>query len=192
MTKSSISPELQKISQFLETIESLTDDKQTARQIREFMTKEDLWIFPTPANDPIKFPRTPAITEQIVYNAVKCLVCEKTVESRHVHDYQVCGCKNEAMVDGGHAYARFGAADMTKIVKYTYVSTDPHDLIREFVSWGSYGKNGDQPLQYKLIKDMSDDHLRAVIVWPRGAQWMKDLMKQEIDYREEFNISITD
>ena len=81
---------------------------------------------------------------------------------------------------------------MHKMIKYTYVSTDPHDLLREFVAWGSYGKNGDQPLQYKLLKDMSDDHLRAVIVWPRGAQWMKDLMKQEIDYREEFNISITD
>ena len=187
-----ISPELQRVSDFLETLESLTQDKQTASQIREFMTKEKLWILPTPANDTLMVPRNPEVSEQIVYNAAKCLVCETTIVSRHVHDYQLCGCDNQTMVDGGNEYARFGAVDMAKMIKYTYVSTDPHDLLREFVAWGSYGKNGDQPLQYKLLKDMSDDHLRAVIVWPRGAQWMKDLMKQEIDYREEFNISITD
>lgn len=178
----------EKLSNFLETLESQTTDKQTAAAIRDFMTENKLWKIPTSDNE----IRTSEESEQIVYNAVKCLQCGETLVSRHVHDYKTCECTNEAMVDGGNEYARYGAVDMNKITKITYVASDPHDLLREFVSWGSYGKNGDQPLTYKKIKDMSDDHLRAVIVWPRGAQWMKELMKQELDYREEFNISITE
>lgn len=39
---------------------------------------------------------------------VKCLVCLKRMFSFHVHDYKLCGCKNETMIDGGRAYIRFG------------------------------------------------------------------------------------
>lgn len=182
------------ISDFLENLEAQTTDKHTAKSIREYMKENDLWQIPTPGNDTLTthVPRNPEVNEQIVYNAAKCLVCNETIVSRHVHDYRTCGCENETMVDGGNDYTRFGAKDMHKMIKYTYVSTDPFDLLREVVSWGTYGKNGDEALKYVKIKDMSDDHIRAVLVYPRGSQWIKDLMKQEIDYREEFNISITD
>lgn len=33
------------------------------------------------------------------------------VESRHRHDYKTCGCPNDVMVDGGHAYLRGGAVN---------------------------------------------------------------------------------
>lgn len=184
--------ELSKISDFLEDVEALTTDKATAKKIRDFMTNEGLWKIPTPAPKVEHATRDPQVYEKIVYNAVKCNVCNQTIVSYHTHDYKTCGCDNEAMVDGGLSYARYGAKDMSKITKYTYTDQDPHDLIRNFVAWGTYGKKGDEPLKYVFIKDMSDDHLRAVIDYPRGAEWIKNLMKQEIDYREEFNISITD
>lgn len=180
------------LSNFLESLEAQTTDKQTAKTIRQYMTENNLWKIPTPGNDVLHIPRNPEVSEQIVYNAVRCDVCNETIVSRHVHDYKTCECTNEAMVDGGNEYARYGAVDINKITKITYVSTDPYDLLREFVCWGTYGKNGDEALKYVKIKDMSDDHLRAVIVYPRGSQWIKDLMKQELDYRAEFNITITD
>lgn len=39
---------------------------------------------------------------------VQCPVCKKRMFSFHVHDYKVCGCKNETMVDGGREYLRYG------------------------------------------------------------------------------------
>lgn len=181
---------ISKISDFLEQLEAHTTDKNTGSQIREFMTKENLWQIPTP---PQEIPEEQEVEDtQIVYNAVKCLVCGTTITSNHVHDYKTCGCENKAMVDGGLDYARYGAVDINKIIKLTYTMDDPHDLIREFFGWGSFGKDGKQPITFKKLKDMSDDHIRAVIVYKGVRSWVIELMKQEIDYREEFNISITD
>ena len=184
--------ELSKISDFLESIEAVTTDKSIAKKIRDFMTKEGLWEIPTAPQKVHHEPRDPEVYEHIVYNAVKCHECGQIIESHHTHDYKTCGCDNEAMVDGGIAYARYGAKDMTKITKITYTDQDPHDLIREFASWGTYGKTGNEPLKYVKIKDMTDDHVRAVIVYPRGASWFKELLKNELEYRAEFNISITE
>ena len=43
-------------------------------------------------------------------NAVKCLVCEKVIESEHLHDFKWCGCKypDGVFVDGGEYYLRRG------------------------------------------------------------------------------------
>ena len=54
---------------------------------------------------------------QLVYNAVKCLECGETIVSYSRHDYKTCDCPNSAMVDGGTAYGRYGAMDMSKIEK---------------------------------------------------------------------------
>ena len=34
-------------------------------------------------------------------NAIKCLVCNTILESKHQHDFQQCNCSNGAFVDGG-------------------------------------------------------------------------------------------
>lgn len=39
---------------------------------------------------------------------VQCVVCDKRMFSFHVHDYKLCGCKNDTMVDGGREYLRYG------------------------------------------------------------------------------------
>lgn len=44
--------------------------------------------------------------------AVKCLKCEKVLESLYRHDFKTCGCDNETMVDGGTDYTRIGGMDM--------------------------------------------------------------------------------
>lgn len=187
-----MSDELKKISEFLETIESNTEDQQTADQIRAFMSNEDIWIFKKPVEE---IPSDELITapyRQIAYNAVTCLVCHKTIESRNRHDFKYCGCPNRAMVDGGHDYTRYGAEDMTKLVKHTYYLTDPHEKLREAVTWGTYGKDGTERLRYVTVKDMSDEHIKAVIVYPKVAPWIVEILSNELEYRTQFNISITD
>ena len=38
-------------------------------------------------------------------NRVKCLKCDDTIESKHVHDFVTCSCGNVS-VDGGLDYSR--------------------------------------------------------------------------------------
>lgn len=120
---------------------------------------------------------------QLVYNAVECLECGKTVVSRYVHDYQTCGCPNVAMVDGGLDYMRYGAKDMSKIKPIEIYADDDYEIVRRYASRGSRGKDGLQPLSWIAICDMDDDYLEAVVDYG-GADWHIDLIKKEIEYRK--------
>lgn len=58
----------------------------------------------------------------IIRNAVRCRKCKKVLESTHRHDYRVCGCPADVMVDGGRDYLRRGwNSDMGSF----------HDLVEE-------------------------------------------------------------
>jgi len=51
---------------------------------------------------------------QIVYNAIDCLDCGSTIVSYNRHDYKTCGCRNQATVDGGDDYLRYGLLILIK------------------------------------------------------------------------------
>ena len=51
------------------------------------------------------------IIKVLTRNAIKCLVCNTILESKHQHHFLECGCKNQAFVDGGLVYTRVGAVD---------------------------------------------------------------------------------
>lgn len=119
---------------------------------------------------------------KIVYNAVRCLKCNETIESHHVHDYKHCSCGN-AMVDGGMDYERYGG-EYNTIEKITIYADDDFEAVRYYATRGSRGKDGKQPLSYIAICDMDDDHLNAVLKHG-GADWHIDLIKKEIEYRKD-------
>lgn len=48
-------------------------------------------------------------------NAVKCLVCNTVLESKHRHHFSECNCDNQAFCDGGMSYIRCGAKDLDLI-----------------------------------------------------------------------------
>ncbi len=120
---------------------------------------------------------------QLVYNAVKCLECNETIVSRTRHDYQLCGCPNEAMTDGGLDYARHGAKDLNKIEPILIFADDDYELVRKYATRGGRGKDGKEPLSWIAICDMDDDYLEAVVEYG-GADWHIDLIKKEIEYRK--------
>ena len=45
-------------------------------------------------------------------NAIKCLVCNTVLESKHQHHFVECGCKNQTFNDGGLSYNRVGAVNL--------------------------------------------------------------------------------
>ena len=88
------------------------------------------------------------------------------LQSRHRHDYveytDSNGC--EYMVDGGTAYIRRGwTPDAPEYEELSLYEGDDHELIRERFSWGSYGKDGTEPLHYIKLKDITDEHLDAIM-----------------------------
>lgn len=52
------------------------------------------------------------VIKVLTRNAVKCLVCNTVLDSKHQHHFVECGCKNQSFVDGGLMYTRVGAVDL--------------------------------------------------------------------------------
>ena len=114
--------------------------------------------------------------------------------SEHVHDYKTYVDVNgkEYMVDGGREYLRRTVWEDAPFEELSIYEDAPFDVIREVLAWGTYGREGDQPLFFIKLYNMSDDHIRAIIRLKQGASWIRDFMKKELIYRIENNIIIRD
>ena len=67
-------------------------------------------------------------------NAVKCLVCNTVLESKHRHNYVQCPCPNEVATDGGLVYQRILAKDLDLIenlCEYVEMTDDEYATYQE-------------------------------------------------------------
>lgn len=123
------------------------------------------------------------------------------LESRNRHDYNCHIDKNGEyyMIDGGSDYLRTSVNKEPAVNISVYIDS-PHEEIREVFTWGTRGVNGDQPLQYKLLKDLTTDHVKNIIshiedntfyseskgktisVYPL---YLKNIFENELLWREE-------
>ena len=112
------------------------------------------------------------------------------IESVHRHDYVTYEEDGvQYMVDGGTDYLRRSLVGEDCSI----YSDDPFDVIREGVTWGTYGKNGDEPLRRVPLSQMSDAHIQAVLdTQDHMAPYLRALMIVEQKYRKEHDITITD
>jgi hypothetical protein len=121
----------------------------------------------------------------LVYNAIR--TPDGTVlESMHRHDYNVYVDKNgkEYMVDGGLEYTRRNVHADAPYEELSVYLTDGHDKVREAIKWGTYGKDGNQPLTYILLKDMNTEHIRACLEYvPKMHPAYKESFKEELKLR---------
>ncbi len=107
------------------------------------------------------------------------------IESRSRHDYVTHTDANgkEYMVDGGLDYIR-RSANGDEIDMSLY-NDQPHEVQRDVLTWGTYGINGDQPLQYKTIADMDTGHLEAVVAMSGVCSVRRKCMQKELEFRNE-------
>lgn len=108
------------------------------------------------------------------------------ISSCHTHDYVTHVDKNGKtyMIDGGHDYIRSSANGDEIFI--TIYDSDPHELQREYITWGSYGKTGNEALRYIKVKDMEDDHIQAVLDNVQNIKpSIKKCMQQEQKFREK-------
>ena len=107
--------------------------------------------------------------------------------SRHRHDYQSHKDtkSNEIYInDGGTSYIRRSINEVPYEDLSLY-STDSFEKLREGIEWGNYGKNGDEPLQYKSISNMSSNHINSILSQLKLAEYMEELFQKEISFRSE-------
>lgn len=106
--------------------------------------------------------------------------------SRHVHDYATYLDKNgyTYMVDGGRDYLRRNIVDEAPAEELSVYADDPHEVIRERFDWGTRGKDGKSPLTFKLLKDLDDGHIMAILDTQKQiADWTRKLFVDELSYR---------
>lgn len=133
--------------------------------------------------------------EQIILNRVQCKQCGEVLTSYYGHDYKTCSCENVTMVDGGTNYQRYGGKDLDLVdLALTVYLSEDHMINRVSAHWGNRGKDGKQPLSYKSISDMSNDHIINILLYMGGKiePWIEDIMDKEIVYRVKNKITIDD
>lgn len=86
------------------------------------------------------------------------------------------------MVDGGRVYLR--RSDNGDEVELSLYTDAPHEQIREVFTWGTYGKEGDQPLKFRLLRELSDNHIAAILeTQSHMPDYMKEVFMNEQHYR---------
>ena len=122
--------------------------------------------------------------DKLVRNAIK--TPDGTIlESWDRHDYRTyIDTKDgeEYMVDGGLDYIRrsIGGEDLSVHL------SDGHEAVRNAFSWGTYGKSGTEPFRRVLLKDMTTNHIKAVLeTQTHIGEMVTFLMKEELNYRGE-------
>ena len=87
------------------------------------------------------------------------------LESMHRHDYVTYVDKNgkEYMVDGGLEYLRRNVHDDAPYEELSVYDDAPYALVREVFKWGTRGKDGKQPLTYVPLKDLTNEHIEAIL-----------------------------
>ncbi len=112
---------------------------------------------------------------------------ETILESKHRHDYvtHIDANGKEYMLDGGCDYVRCSANGDEEML--TVTADDNHEMIREVVTWGTYGKNGDEALVHVTIADMSSEHLQACLDTQQRTMRpaLLKVMQDELEYRNE-------
>jgi hypothetical protein len=117
------------------------------------------------------------------------------IESRHRHDYVTHRDANgvQYMVDGGLDYIRRSMNVGHPAEDLTVYLEDGHEKVREALTWGTYGKNGDQPLRQVKLSEMSNAHIQACLDnVPRMYPQIRTAMQTELEYRAENDILIED
>lgn len=113
----------------------------------------------------------------LFYNAVYCTLCDDTIQSYYGHDYKHCSCNN-AMVDGGLNYARWGWGEENSVINFSMdIEDHPFSLIRQY-----YYRWNHRIGEYVILKDISDDWLEAILEFYIPGD------KQEGKMRDEYLI----
>ena len=124
--------------------------------------------------------------EKIVANRIR--TPDGTIlESMHRHDYVTYTDANgkEYMVDGGLDYLRRNIHDDAPYEELSVYDDAPYALIREVFKWGTRGKDGKQSLTYVPLKDLTTEHIEAILdTQSHISDYIRKIFLNELSIRE--------
>ena len=130
--------------------------------------------------------------KRIILNKIKCLHCGDIIVSVYTHDYKNCSC-GKISVDGGKSYLKRGFDEPTDYEEMSLYDDAPFEEIRKNLRWGTFGRNGDQPLKYIAIDKMTNEHIMNILRLDKpGLTWIQGHLANEWEYRKENKILIVD
>jgi len=125
------------------------------------------------------------MSEKIICNRIR--TPDGTIlESMNRHDFVTYIDANgkEYMVDGGLDYLRRNIHDDAPYIELSVMCNADHSVIREVFKWGTYGIDGKQPLTYVILKDMSSDHIEAILETQTHLRdHIRQLFVNELNFR---------
>lgn len=128
----------------------------------------------------------------ILLNCASCLSCGDILKSHHRHDFVSCSC-GKIGVDGGREYIR-RVGSLEHILELSIYSSVSHVVAREILERGSRGKDGDQPLTWIPLCEISDDYLVNLLDYQEKSGYTETIdykfQKMEQQYRLDNNITV--
>ena len=109
------------------------------------------------------------------------------LESMHRHDYVTYLDANgkEYMVDGGLDYLRRNVHDDAPYEELSVYDDALHVEIRNVFKWGTRGKDGKQPLTYVPLKDLTTEHIEAILdTQSHISDYIRKIFLNELSIRE--------
>jgi hypothetical protein len=90
------------------------------------------------------------------------------------------------MVDGGNDYLRRNVVREAPAEELSVYSDDPFEIVREAFSWGTRGKDGQQPLKYVALCNLETDHIQAILdTQTHISETTRDILNKELEYRKD-------
>lgn len=129
---------------------------------------------------------------RVILNSARCKKCNTVLISHTRYDFKTCKCGNLS-VDGGRDYIRILVKDRDGFEDLSVYARDTFEKIRLSLHRGSRGKNGDEPLKWVRLCDISDDYLQSLIEYELEQETpSKDLGHYiyEVRYRKHHLITI--
>lgn len=136
-------------------------------------------------------------------NLQPSLVCNRIqtpdgtiLTSYHRHDYKTYIDKNglEYMVDGGLEYLRRNVHKEAPYKELSVYDTAPFEEIRKVYCRGGRGKDGKKSLTWVPLNKMSDEWLKACIIYNKekgmNKSFASKMYRKELKYRKENSIKI--
>lgn len=108
------------------------------------------------------------------------------LESHHRHDYVTHKDANGETysVDGGLDYIR-RSKNIEEALDVCVYNDSGHEVIRNRFKWGTRGKDGKEPLHWVALKEMTSEHIEAVIKTQHHiSDTIKKVFLDELTYRK--------
>ena len=132
---------------------------------------------------------------EILQNALKIFDADKNKTfypvSSHRHHYNIYEFEDGSYVavDGGREYFRRGNSikdtfnPNNKIEDYSLTEKSKLGEVKEKLLWGHLGKDGKGPIQYLPFKDLTVEHLKAILAYDDKLHTkLSDIQKIVINY----------